>query len=86
MSETLAIEWAPLGITVNVIAPGAIDTPMISDTKIPEEGMKALLAGIPLGRMGTSEEVAAAAVFLASDEASYITGATLYVDGGWLAA
>lgn len=86
MSETLAIEWAPLGITVNVIAPGAIDTPMISDAKIPQEGMDALLAGIPLRRMGTSEEVAAAAVFLASDEASYVTGATLYVDGGWLAA
>jgi len=85
MSETLAIEWAPLGITVNVIAPGAIDTPMIDAAKIPKAGMDALLASIPLKRMGLPDEVAAAAVFLASNEASYVTGATLYVDGGWLA-
>jgi NAD(P)-dependent dehydrogenase (short-subunit alcohol dehydrogenase family) len=86
MSETLAVEWAPLGINVNVIAPGAIDTPMITDAKISSAGMAAMLAGIPLGRMGRPEEVSAAVVFLASEEASYVTGATLYVDGGWLAA
>src|SRR3989344_1395358 len=86
MTETLAIEFAPMGITVNAIAPGAIDTPMIASAGMNESATKALLAGIPLGRMGKAEEVAAAAVFLASEEASYVTGATLYVDGGWLAA
>jgi NAD(P)-dependent dehydrogenase (short-subunit alcohol dehydrogenase family) len=85
MSETMAIEWAQLGITVNVIAPGAIDTPMISAPQIPEDAMKAMLAGVPLKRIGKPEEVSAAVVFLASEEASYVTGATLYVDGGWLA-
>lgn len=85
MTETLAIEWASLGITVNVIGPGAIDTPMIADAKFPKETMDALLAGIPMKRMGTPEEIAAAVVFLASNEASYVTGATFFVDGGWLA-
>ncbi len=85
MSETLAVEWAPLGITVNVIAPGAIDTPMTQAGNIPKEQMDALLSGVPLKRIGKPEEVSAAVVFLASEEASYITGATLYVDGGWLA-
>lgn len=85
MSETMAIEWAPLGITVNVIAPGAIDTPMIKSANIPEEAWSGLLARIPLQRMGKAEEVAALAVFLAADESSYVTGATFYVDGGWLA-
>ncbi|MDP2639011.1 MAG: SDR family NAD(P)-dependent oxidoreductase [Candidatus Azambacteria bacterium] len=86
MTETLADEWAPLGITVNAIGPGAIDTPMVSASQIPEEAMKAMLAAVPLKRIGKPEEVSAAVVFLASEEASYVTGATLYVDGGWLSA
>lgn len=86
MSETLAVEWASLGITVNVIGPGAIDTPMAQASNIPKAALDAMLAKIPLRRMGRSEEVSAAVVFLASNEASYITGSTLYVDGGWLAA
>lgn len=85
MTETMAIELAPLGININVIAPGAIDTPMAQASQLPKEIMDAMMAKIPLKRMGRPEEVAAAAVFLASEEASYITGATLYVDGGWLA-
>ena len=85
MSETLAIEWAPLGINVNVIAPGAIDTPMVQAAQMPKEAMNAILQRIPLKRMGRPEEVSAMVVFLASEEASYITGATFYVDGGWLA-
>lgn len=85
MTETLAVELAKLGITVNTIAPGAIDTPMIEAANIPKEEMKELIARIPLQRIGRPEEVSAAVVFLASEEASYITGATLYVDGGWLA-
>lgn len=86
MSESLAVEWAEHGITVNVIAPGAIDTPMLAAAEMPKEDLDVMLAGIPLGRMGKPEEVAALAVFLASEESSYVTGATFYVDGGWLAA
>lgn len=86
MTETLAVELAPFGITVNAIGPGAIDTPMVQAASLPKEVMDAMLAGVPLKRMGRPEEVSSAVVFLASDEASYVTGATLYVDGGWLAA
>lgn len=85
MTETLAAEWAPLHILVNAIAPGAIDTPMVAAAQVPKEAMDALLARVPLKRIGKPEEVSAMVVFLASDEASYITGATFYVDGGWLA-
>jgi len=86
LTETLAQEWAPLGINVNVIGPGAIDTPMIAEAQMSKEVMDAFLAGIPLRRMGKSEEISAMVVFLSSEEASYVTGATFYVDGGWLAA
>lgn len=86
MSETMAIEWAPLGINVNVIGPGAIDTPMVSAAQIPKEQFDAMMASIPLRRMGRSEEVSNMVVFLASEEASYVTGATFFVDGGWLAS
>lgn len=85
MSETLAAEFAPLGINVNVIAPGLIDTPMIKGAQLSEEAMKSMLQRIPLQRIGRPEEVSAMVVFLASEEASYATGATFYVDGGWLA-
>lgn len=85
MSETLAIERAPLGVNVNVIAPGAIDTPMVQAAQIPKEAMDAMLGRVPLKRIGKPEEVSAMVVFLASEEASYVTGATFYVDGGWLA-
>ena len=86
MTETLADEWASLGINVNAIGPGAIDTPMVAAAQIPEDAMKAMLAGVPLKRIGKPEEVSAMVVFLASEEASYVTGATFYVDGGWLAS
>lgn len=85
MTESLAVEWAPLGINVNAIGPGAIDTPMVSASQIPEEEMKQMLADIPLKRIGKPEEISAAVIFLASEEVSYITGATFYIDGGWLA-
>lgn len=86
MNETLADEWAPLGINVNAIALGAIETPRVEGLHISPEIKKAILEHIPLHRMGKPEEVAGAVVFLASDEASYITGATIYVDGGWRSA
>src|SRR3989339_1042118 len=85
MSETLAVEWAPLGINVNVVAPGAIDTPMVGAAQIPKAAFDAMISRIPLNRMGRPEEISAMVVFLASEEASYITGAVFYVDGGWLA-
>jgi len=84
MTETMAIEFAPLGVNVNCIAPGAIDTPMAHAADMPKEAMAGLIGRLPLKRMGTPEEIAAAVLFLASEEASYITGALLHVDGGWL--
>ncbi len=86
MTETMALEWAPLGITVNAIGPGAIDTPMVAMIKDDPASMKAITDRVPMKRMGQPEEIAAAVAFLASDEASYVTGATLFVDGGYLAA
>ena len=79
-SKSLAAEVASRGLTVNVVAPGFIETPM---TDVLDEAQKAgLLSRVPAGRLGQADEIAAAVVFLASDEASYITGATLHVNGG----
>lgn len=87
MTETLSVEWAELGINVNTIAPGAIDTAMSRKYRLSEEDMQAFLdQRVPLKRIGKPEEVSAMVVFLASEEASYVTGATFYIDGGWLAA
>ena len=82
LMRDLAVELGPKNITVNNIAPGAIVTPMnrkLSDNKAL---LDRLLQNIPLGRIGTVDDVAALAVFLASDEAAYITGSTYVVDGG----
>lgn len=67
-------------IRSNVISPGPIDTPIIADQ--PADTMARMIAGVPLGRTGKAEEVARAALFLASDDASFTTGAELFVDGG----
>jgi NAD(P)-dependent dehydrogenase (short-subunit alcohol dehydrogenase family) len=83
MSRGLARTLAPYGILVNVIAPGAVDTPMMR-SGMSEEDIAAFVKMIPLGRMARPEEVAAVVVFLASDHASYITGATINVSGGQL--
>ncbi len=80
LTKTLAREYASRGITVNAVAPGFIDTDMTS--ALPEEAKASIVAQTPLGRVGTPEEVASAIVFLASDEASYITGQVLRVNGG----
>ena len=82
MTRTVCQELSPYNITVNNIAPGAILTPIDSDVEADPEKMKALLAEIPLHRMGQPEEIGKLAVFLASDAASYITGATYVIDGG----
>jgi 3-oxoacyl-[acyl-carrier protein] reductase len=85
MTEAMALELAPLGIRVNAIAPGAIDTPMAASVKTDPKVLEGTLMRVPLRRMGRPEEIASAVKFLASDESSYITGATVVVDGGWLA-
>jgi NAD(P)-dependent dehydrogenase (short-subunit alcohol dehydrogenase family) len=86
MARTLASELSPQGVRVNVISPGAIKTPMLSKVAATEESRKALFqqmeAGIPLGRMGHSHEVANAVLFLASAESSFIQAAEIFVDGG----
>jgi len=84
LMRTIAVELAPHGITVNNIAPGAIDTPMDAPLKANPEKMQSLLAEIPLHRMGTAQEVAELCVFLASDSAAYITGSTYVIDGGMM--
>jgi 3-oxoacyl-(acyl-carrier-protein) reductase len=79
-TKSLAQEIGARGITVNAVAPGFIDTDMTRE--LPEAQRKQLLAAIPLGRLGQPEEIAAAVAFLASDDAAYVTGTTLHVNGG----
>jgi NAD(P)-dependent dehydrogenase (short-subunit alcohol dehydrogenase family) len=86
LTRVLAVEWAKYNVRVNAIAPGYVRTPLVArvidDGKLDE---KHIVDRTPLGRLARPEEIAAAAVFLLSDEASYITGVTLPVDGGYLA-
>jgi len=83
LTKTMAVELAQHRITVNAIAPAQIDTRLTQS--LPEEARTRRLARIPLGRFGEPEEVARVALFLASDDASFVTGHTLAVDGGYLA-
>ena len=80
MSKSLAFEVASRGITVNIIAPGFIETPMTN--KLNEDQKTNIMSQIPAGRMGTTSEIASAALYLASQEASNLTGATLHINGG----
>lgn len=80
MSKSLAYEVATRGITVNCVAPGFITTAMTD--KLTDDQKSGILTQVPAGRMGTASEIAAAALYLASEEAAYMTGATLHVNGG----
>jgi glucose 1-dehydrogenase len=82
LTRTLAVELRGTGITVNAIAPGAIETPMNKDLLQDQDKRERLLHQIPLGRLGKPEDVAGVAAFLASADADYVTGATYFVDGG----
>ena len=82
LTRSLAMELAPSGIRVNCVAPGVIDTDMVQ--VLGQETLRYLAAQTPLGRLGTPEDIAAAVAFLASDEASFITGQVLTADGGFI--
>jgi len=82
LTKALARETAPSGVTVNCVAPGAIDTPM--NGRLSAAELAALAREIPVGRLGTPEDVARAVCFFAGEDAAYITGQTLCVDGGWV--
>ena len=84
LTRTIAVELAKANITVNNIGPGAVFTPIDADVEGKPEMEKALMGEIPLNRWGKPEEIAGLAVYLASDEAGYVTGATYFIDGGML--
>ena len=86
MTEAMAVELAPMGILVNCIGPGVIETEMTEGLLKDPKQAEGLLARAPLKRAGKPEEIASAVVYFVSEEASYTTGATLYIDGGWLAS
>ena len=82
LTRSLAVELGPLGITINNIAPGAIETPINTALLNDPVKLSSLLGQIPLARLGQPEDVAGLAAFLASDDAAYVTGSTFVVDGG----
>ena len=85
LTKTMAVELAPHGIRVNCVSPGSIQTELAQEAGADEEYEQGYLSRIPLGRRGTPREVANVFAFLASDEASFVTGASVLVDGGELA-
>ncbi len=85
ITKNMAIDYAPFGIRVNCLCPGAIDTPMLAGLRSVPEVAEQMRRFHALERFGRPEEVAAAALFLASDDASFVTGHPLVVDGGWTA-
>ena len=84
MMRNLAIELGPLGITINNVAPGAINTPINKSLIEDKAKLNAVLQNIPLGRLGETKDISSMVAFLASPDADYITGATFFVDGGLL--
>lgn len=85
LTESWALEFAPMGINVNAICPGIIETKMVDQFLADPQAKEGFLAKIPKKRFGKPKDIGAAAVFLASEEADYVNGASLIVDGGWLA-
>ncbi|MFE5916609.1 SDR family NAD(P)-dependent oxidoreductase [Streptomyces sp. NPDC056468] len=85
MTKNAALHWAKRGVRVNSLHPGFIETPLSRELWRGTPRLTAMIEGTPLGRLGTTEEVAAAVAFLASDDAGFMTGSELYVDGGWTA-
>ncbi|HVA78247.1 MAG TPA: SDR family oxidoreductase, partial [Candidatus Binataceae bacterium] len=86
LTRNAALEFAPFGVRVNCICPGVIETPLVMDNFALVEGARKMFDAMhPLGRMGQPQEVAKAVLFLASDDASFITGHALAVDGGMMA-
>jgi NAD(P)-dependent dehydrogenase (short-subunit alcohol dehydrogenase family) len=83
MTISMAAELAPLGINVNAVAPGTIETEMTRASLSTEEGRAWQLARIPMGRLGKPEDIASVVAFLCSTDADYITGHVLVADGGW---
>jgi glucose 1-dehydrogenase len=84
LTRNLAVELAPFGITINNVAPGAIETPINTKLLNDPDNLGALLKNIPLGRLGKPQDVASLVSFLASADADYVTGSTFFVDGGLL--
>jgi NAD(P)-dependent dehydrogenase (short-subunit alcohol dehydrogenase family) len=81
-AQSVAPEWAPLGIRVNVVAPGPIDTEFLAAALPQPNGREELIRRVPLGRIGTADDVAGAVSYLLGDDSSYVTGAILRIDGG----
>ncbi len=84
LTRSMAAEWAGKGIRANVVSPGVIDTTMVRIMDDPVKGQAWLDARVPMARLGRPEEIAAVVCFLASDDASYVTGAELIADGGYM--
>lgn len=86
LTKTLAIEWAEYGIRVNAIAPAYVETPLVEAVKESREGFEeAVINRTPMRRMGKTDEMIGACIFLGSEASSYITGETIFLDGGWKA-
>jgi NAD(P)-dependent dehydrogenase (short-subunit alcohol dehydrogenase family) len=85
LTRVLAVDWGPSGVRVNCICPGGVETPMIAPVLEDEQVLGFMRESTPLGRLARPEETAQVALFLASDEASYVNGAIVPVDGGWTA-
>jgi len=82
MTRVLAVEWAPYNVRVNAVGPSFIETDLTAGLRKNRSLYESIVGQTPMGRLGKPEEVASVAVFLASDAASYITGQTIFVDGG----